>query len=180
MSAEPGVLIEGLEERRAESSPSAPSAPPGERRLRLKAVDRQQICLRTIDPERLIEEDHPARAIWDLLVGLDLSRFLAGIRAVEGRAGRDTRAMTCGMAITAMVLHGRDARATSPCVTHSPRSSIGGFSGKMNRFFGGRAVRPSAARPCNNVPSLVRPSSRMGAITFEKIGFANSGNLHFQ
>ena len=89
MSAEQGVLIEGLEERRAEPSAPLPSAPPGERRLRLKAVDRQQICFRVVDPEQLVEEDHPARAIWDLLAGLDLSRFAAGIRAVEGRAGRD-------------------------------------------------------------------------------------------
>jgi hypothetical protein len=89
MSAEQPVLIEGREERRAEPSPSAPSAPAGERRLRLKAVDRQQICFRVVDAERLIEEDHPARAIWDLLEQVDLSRFAAGIRAVEGRAGRD-------------------------------------------------------------------------------------------
>ena len=89
MSAEPGVLIEGLEERRAEPSAPLPSAPPGERKVRLKAVDRQQICLRVVDAERLIEEDHPARAIWDLLKQVDLSRFSAGIRAVEGRAGRD-------------------------------------------------------------------------------------------
>jgi hypothetical protein len=89
MSAEQAVLSEGLEERRAESSPSAPSAPPGERRLRLKAVDRQQICLRMIDPEQLVEEDHPARAIWDLLEEVDWSCFYVGIQAVEGRAGRD-------------------------------------------------------------------------------------------
>jgi len=89
MSAEPGVLIEGLEERRTESSAPLPSAPSEERKVRLKAVDRQQICLRMIDPERLVEEDHPVRAIWDLLAALELSRFSAGIQAVEGRAGRD-------------------------------------------------------------------------------------------
>jgi transposase len=89
MSAEQGVLVEGLEERRAESSLSVASEPPGERKLRLKPVDRQQVCFRVIDPERLVEEDHPVRAIWDLLEPLDLSRFYAGIRAVEGRAGRE-------------------------------------------------------------------------------------------
>jgi len=89
MSAEQGVRVEGLEERRAESSPSVPSEPSGERRLRLKPVDRQQVCFRVIDAQRLVEEDHPVRAIWDLLEPLDLSRFYAGIRAVEGRAGRD-------------------------------------------------------------------------------------------
>jgi hypothetical protein len=83
------VRIEGLEERRAEPSAPLPSAPSEERKVRLKAVDRQQICWRRIDPERWVEEDHPVRAIWDLLGQLDLSRFGAGIQAVEGRAGRD-------------------------------------------------------------------------------------------
>jgi transposase len=89
MSTEPGVLIEGWEEQRAESSPSFPSAPPGERKVRVKRVDRQQTCWRVIDPEQLVEQDHPVRAIWDLLESMDLSRFYEGIRAVEGRAGRD-------------------------------------------------------------------------------------------
>lgn len=56
---------------------------------RLKRIDRQQICLRVIDVERLIEEDHPARAIWALVGRLDLSRFYERIKAVEGVAGQD-------------------------------------------------------------------------------------------
>jgi len=48
------------------------SAPPkgqtaaGERQgaPRLKAVNRQQLVFRAVDVELLIEEDHPARAIW--------------------------------------------------------------------------------------------------------------------
>ena len=89
MSAEAGVLSEGLGERWVEPSAPLPSAPWEERKVRLKALDRQQICLRRVDPQRLVEEDHPVRAIWDLLEQVDLSRFLAGMRAVEGRAGRD-------------------------------------------------------------------------------------------
>ncbi|SPE60016.1 hypothetical protein SBV1_3690002 [Verrucomicrobia bacterium] len=85
MSAEQRVLVK-LEQQPAAPSPSAP---PSERKLRLKAVDRQQICWRAIDAERLVEEDHPVRALWDLLGGLDLSRFYSGIEAVEGRPGRD-------------------------------------------------------------------------------------------
>ena len=42
-------------------------------RARLKEVDRKQLLLRTIDVERLIEEEHPARAIWDFVAQLDLS-----------------------------------------------------------------------------------------------------------
>jgi len=57
-------------------------------RPRLAAVDRRQMVMRAIDVERLIEEDHPARAIGELVGRLDLSRYYAAIAAVEGRAGR--------------------------------------------------------------------------------------------
>jgi transposase len=45
--------------------------------------------MRTMDVELLIEEDHPARSIWELVGRLDLSRYYAEIGSVEGRAGRD-------------------------------------------------------------------------------------------
>ena len=89
MSAEQRILSEDLEGRRSESSPSLPSEPPGGPKARLKPVNRQQVCLQMVDPERLVEEDHPVRAIWDLLGRLDLSRFQEGIKALEGRPGRD-------------------------------------------------------------------------------------------
>jgi transposase len=41
-----------------------------------------------LDVERLIEPDHPARAIWELVGRLKLDGFYAGIEAVEGAAGR--------------------------------------------------------------------------------------------
>ena len=56
---------------------------------RLVAVDRRQLVMRTMDVELLIEEDHSARAIWELVGRLDLRRYYAAIAAVEGRAGRD-------------------------------------------------------------------------------------------
>jgi transposase len=55
---------------------------------RLVPVNRQQLAWRTIDVERLIEEDHPARAIWEFVGKLDLSPFHQAIGAVEGVAGR--------------------------------------------------------------------------------------------
>ena len=58
-------------------------------RPRLVSVDRRQMVMRAIEVERLIEEDHPARAIWELVGRLDLSEYYAEIGAVEGRAGRD-------------------------------------------------------------------------------------------
>src|SRR3982750_3376886 len=57
-------------------------------RPRVKAVDRSQITWQMLDVERLIEQDHPARAIWDLVGRLKLEGFYAPIEAVEGGAGR--------------------------------------------------------------------------------------------
>jgi hypothetical protein len=41
-----------------------------------------------LDVERLIEPDHPARAIWELAGQVKLEGFYAPIEAVEGTAGR--------------------------------------------------------------------------------------------
>lgn len=51
-------------------------------------VNRQQLVMRTVDVEQLIEADHPARAIWEFLGRLDLSRFSEGIQSYEGERGR--------------------------------------------------------------------------------------------
>src|SRR5271157_4917562 len=58
-------------------------------RPRLVSVDRRQMVMRAIEVERLIEADHPARSIWELVGRLDLSLYYADIAAVEGRAGRE-------------------------------------------------------------------------------------------
>lgn len=51
-------------------------------------VNRQQLVMRTVDVEQLIEADHPARAIWEFLGRLDLSRFSEAVQAYEGERGR--------------------------------------------------------------------------------------------
>lgn len=86
MSAEQGLLVEGWEER-----PAVPPATgkPVQGKPRFKAIDRQQISWREVDVERLVEQDHPARAIWELVCLLDLSRFDERVKAVEGVAGRE-------------------------------------------------------------------------------------------
>ncbi len=56
---------------------------------RLASIDRSQLLLHTVDVERLIEEDHSARSIWQLVARMDLSLYHAEIAAVEGYAGRD-------------------------------------------------------------------------------------------
>ena len=55
-------------------------------RPRLAAVNRRQLVMRTLDVESLIEEDHSARSIWELVGRLDLSRIMP--RSARWRAGR--------------------------------------------------------------------------------------------
>ncbi len=55
---------------------------------RVKPIDRSQTMFRVIDVEQLIEPDHPARAIWEFVGRLDLTRFYKKIQAVEGVPGR--------------------------------------------------------------------------------------------
>jgi transposase len=59
-----------------------------ETKPRYETIDREQLCWRVLDVERLIGEEHPARAIWEFVGKLDLSEYSAEIRAVEGQAGR--------------------------------------------------------------------------------------------
>ncbi|HEX4544172.1 MAG TPA: transposase [Candidatus Acidoferrum sp.] len=54
----------------------------------IRYVNRQQMSWRAVDVERLIGEDHPARAIWALVGRLDLSRFYQGIESSAEEGGR--------------------------------------------------------------------------------------------
>jgi transposase len=55
---------------------------------RFQRIDREQVSWRMVDVERLIPDDHPARAIWEFVGNLDLSGYMEQFRAVEGKAGR--------------------------------------------------------------------------------------------
>jgi len=57
--------------------------------VRLREPNRRQLILQPVDYETLIGAEHPARAIWRVLEGLELSRFCAPIKARENTAGRD-------------------------------------------------------------------------------------------
>lgn len=48
-----------------------------------RSIARQQVVLETLDVELLIPKDHSARNIWELLGGMDLSRFSAGLKSVR-------------------------------------------------------------------------------------------------
>lgn len=60
----------------------------GHAAVRVVRVDRRQIIWAMLDVERLIEDDHPARAIWEVVGRLDLAGFTAAIGSLEGGAGR--------------------------------------------------------------------------------------------
>src|SRR5947199_4802047 len=70
------------------ASVTVSASPSGPGRPRVKPVDRSQLTWQMLDVERLIEPDHAARAIWELVGRLKLDGFYAAIEAVEGAAGR--------------------------------------------------------------------------------------------
>ena len=54
----------------------------------IRHVNRQQMSWRAVDVERLIAEDHAARAIWELVGRLDLRGFYQSIESSEEEGGR--------------------------------------------------------------------------------------------
>jgi len=74
-----------MENDRCSATPRKGEAPAA---VRCKPVERRQLLLRTVDVEKLVAEDHPVRAIWELVGRLDLQPFYVDIGAVEGVAGR--------------------------------------------------------------------------------------------
>ena len=55
---------------------------------RLKPINRQQMVLRAVDVEQLIEPEHAARSIWELVGQLNLDSFYQTVHCFEGHAGR--------------------------------------------------------------------------------------------
>ena len=73
---------------RGEATGAGASRQAARGRPRVKRVERGQMALRVVDVAHLIEEDHPARAIWEFVGRLDLSAYHAAIKALEGVAGQ--------------------------------------------------------------------------------------------
>ena len=59
-----------------------------EQRIKTIYLDRSQTRWAEFDLESLIDEQHPARTIWELSGQLNLKRFEEGIKTREGAAGR--------------------------------------------------------------------------------------------
>jgi len=53
----------------------------------VKYINRAQMTWDTVDVEQLIDSDHRARVIWELVGGLDLSRFYDAIKSREEKGG---------------------------------------------------------------------------------------------
>jgi hypothetical protein len=53
----------------------------------IRWANRQQMSWRAVDMERLVGEDHPARAIWTLIGHMDLRQFIKASRAARKKAG---------------------------------------------------------------------------------------------
>jgi transposase len=61
---------------------------------RLRRVDRAQVVLRPCSLEDLLEAEHPARVVWDVVGRWNLDKFLSVVKArgeVPGRAASDPR-----------------------------------------------------------------------------------------
>src|SRR6267143_288394 len=54
----------------------------------IRYVNRRQMSWRAVEVERLIDEDHTARAIWTLIGRMDLSHFYEGIEGSAEEGGR--------------------------------------------------------------------------------------------
>lgn len=72
-----------LPEQPDQPQQAEPKGPP-----KLRSVNRQQTILATIDIEELIPANHKARAIWELVGKLDLSKFTKGLETTVGCVGR--------------------------------------------------------------------------------------------
>ena len=68
--------------------PALEDRPSAQGQVRFRTVNREQTLMATIYVEELIAPDHKARGIWQLVGKMDLSRFSAPLRSVEGSAGR--------------------------------------------------------------------------------------------
>jgi transposase len=57
---------------------------------RLRLAERHQGEFRLVVLDQFLPADHQVRIVWDYVCGLDLSRLLIKVRAVEGKPGRDS------------------------------------------------------------------------------------------
>jgi len=82
-----GLLIEGADEP-LDGDEVVAEASRESREVRVLRPDRHQLRLVPTDLDSLLVPEHPARAVWDFVSQLDLTRFYGRVESIEGRAGR--------------------------------------------------------------------------------------------
>jgi len=78
-----GALFEDLPEQRREASEAA-----GRGGVRLREARRDAVEFQLVELDALLAPDHPVRAVWAFVEGLDLAALRAAIKAREGVSGR--------------------------------------------------------------------------------------------
>jgi transposase len=84
-----GLLFDPEEFRPDPACVEAEAAAKAAGRPRLRLAQRNQVEMQWFSLDELLEPGHRARIVWDAVVALDLGRWLADLKAVEGVPGRD-------------------------------------------------------------------------------------------
>src|SRR5688572_7700362 len=82
------VLFEKGEPEQPTPAEAAASATAGKPRLRVPRREEREMRWTALD--EMLEPEHQARVVWAAVCRLDLNRWLAEIKAVEGNVGRDS------------------------------------------------------------------------------------------
>ena len=61
----------------------------------MKTIDRAQMWFRSVEVDRLLDADHPARLLWETIGSLDLSGYYEGIKSNEEQGGGRRRIRNC-------------------------------------------------------------------------------------
>jgi hypothetical protein len=115
MVSEQGILpgcesvggIDGADGSGARAGEESGAAKP-----RYEEINREQLCWRVVDVERLIGEEHPARAVWEFVGQLDLRGYREEVRAVEASGTAGVGAAVTDQFVDLCVQRGSELRAS--------------------------------------------------------------------
>lgn len=82
-------LAEAIPAHSSATMPPKAESPPVKHRPRLRVLRRDQVEMQCFSLDQLLEADHAVRLVWLTVCGLDLSRWLVNIQAVEHEPGRN-------------------------------------------------------------------------------------------
>ena len=81
--------------------------------IRIRQAERRQTGFELVDLESLVVEDHPVRAVWSFVEGLDLQVFYDRIKARGETPGRPNGRPMTGSAKQSIPSSFRGVRSTS-------------------------------------------------------------------